>query len=793
MPYSHYLPEHMGSIALSPKGPFAAGSHQELTLVYTAGTFGIDDTGMLKISWRTTSDMAKPQFDKPNAPNYTTVEASNGAKLEVWYDRLNIRPYVNTILIRVGRGYLKQGDTLTIRIGDKRQGSPGWRLQTNVEKNVELKTSVDAFATYEFCELPAPSFDLVGGAAESWKAILPSLVVAGEPFRLALVTEHGWGNPAGHVNGDIDLEPSLPVKGLPKHLTVRPGETPVVIEGLVVERAGDLDLRITAAGETRARANPMRVVKDKPALRRYWADLHGQSGETIGMGSAEDYFRYARDAAFVDMVGHQGNDFQITDAFWKELNRLTAEFDKPGKFVCLPGYEWSGNTGMGGDRNIFYRKEGRPIRRSSHILVEGQTSTDAIYTADKLFDWLKDEDCRVIAHVGGRYADLHYAHDGRVERTVEVHSSWGTFEWLLHDAFEKGYRVGVVCHSDDHKGRPGATRPGASTFGAIGGLSCYFMPELTRDALFEALRRRHHYGTTSPRIFLDLKATFDKPVTGFSEDPALFTSPRLRGEVGMPERSEGVSGEGDSQQHRALGDSPSPQPSARKRGEGAQAPLEFSVTEAMMGDIIRPGSTPMKLSAEVIGTAPVERIDVLHGTKVVQTVRPFAAADLGKRVRILWQGAEYRGRGRETIWQGKLTVSGNCIARFAQVNFLNPERRVQEATPGSVLIWNSVTTGNLAGIDLWLDQANAGSIAIETNIVSGTIDLAKLTDNVVVFNGGGLGRKLSVYRLPDSDWNRSATIEHAVTFPGGSDLPVYVRVTQADGNQAWSSPIYLIS
>ena len=47
---------------------------------------------MLKISWRTTSDMAKPQFDKPQAPNFTTVEASNGAKLEFWFDRLNIRP-----------------------------------------------------------------------------------------------------------------------------------------------------------------------------------------------------------------------------------------------------------------------------------------------------------------------------------------------------------------------------------------------------------------------------------------------------------------------------------------------------------------------------------------------------------------------------------------------------------------------------------------------------------------------------------------------------------------------------
>lgn len=86
MPFSTYLPERMGSIKLSPAGPFVAGSFAELTLVYTAGTFGIDDTGMMKISWRTTSDMSKPQFDKPQTANFTTVEASNGAKLEVMYN-----------------------------------------------------------------------------------------------------------------------------------------------------------------------------------------------------------------------------------------------------------------------------------------------------------------------------------------------------------------------------------------------------------------------------------------------------------------------------------------------------------------------------------------------------------------------------------------------------------------------------------------------------------------------------------------------------------------------------------
>jgi Protein of unknown function (DUF3604) len=744
MPLSTYLPEQMGWAKLTPAGPFVAGSHAELTLIYTAGIFGIDDTGMIKISWRTTSDMSKPQFDRPAMTNFTTVEASNGAKLEVWFDRLNIRPYANTLLIRVGRGYLRAGDTLTVRFGDRRQGSPGFRLQTNVEANVELKTSIDAFATYEFCELPVqPAFDIVPGPAVSWKAILPSLAVVGEPFRLAIVAEDMWGNPTADANQSLKLVPSQPVRGLPATVEIKNGDGPRVVENLVAETEGDLDLRIIAKDEELARANPLRIVKGT-ALRRYWGDLHGQSGETIGMGSAESYFRYARDAAFIDMVGHQGNDFQITDAFWKELNRLTAEFDVPGRFVCLPGYEWSGNTGMGGDRNVFYRREGRPIRRSSHILVEGQTSTDAIYTADELFRALQGEDAVVIAHVGGRYADLKYAHDGRLERAVEVHSTWGTFEWLLHDAFEKGYRVGVVCHSDDHKGRPGATRPGASSFGAIGGLTCYFMPELTRDALFEALRHRRHYGTTGARIFLDLRGSFDQAVTGFSDDPQL-------GPV-----------------------------------------KEFAVHEAMMGDIIRPASVPMRLAAEITGTAPIERVDVLHGTRIAQTVRPYFAADLGRRVRVLWRGAEYRGRGRETLWQGKLTIARNRIARFAPVNFLNPERKVQETTAGAALAWSSVTTGNLAGVDLWLDEARRGTLSLETNVVSATVDLATLSDSAIAFDGGGLGRQLCVYRLPEADWSRRVSLDHQVTFAGGADLPVYLRVTQADGHQAWTSPIYLI-
>ena len=61
--------------------------------------------------------------------------------------------------------------------------------------------------------------------------------------------------------------------------------------------------------------------------------------------------------------------------------------------------------------------------------------------ADDLFKMLKDEDCIVFAHIGGRYADIKMSHDARIERSVEVHSDWGTFEWLVQDAFERALRA----------------------------------------------------------------------------------------------------------------------------------------------------------------------------------------------------------------------------------------------------------------------------------------------------------------------------------------------------------------
>ena len=100
------MEQRIGSARIEPEGSFEAGSFGSFTLTYTAGYFGIDDTGTIKIVMRMATDGGRLQFTQPEAPNYCTVEASNGAVLDVRYElKLNVRPWDRTLFIRVVRGF----------------------------------------------------------------------------------------------------------------------------------------------------------------------------------------------------------------------------------------------------------------------------------------------------------------------------------------------------------------------------------------------------------------------------------------------------------------------------------------------------------------------------------------------------------------------------------------------------------------------------------------------------------------------------------------------------------------
>jgi hypothetical protein len=220
-------PADLGCAVVSPTGEFEAGSHQTFTLTYTAGRYGIDDSGSLRVCFRFASDQSRPQFEDPKGVGYITVSASNNAVLQCRYDpKGNIRPWDRTLYIKVVHGFLREGDTITICFGDTSQGSPGLRLQTFCEDSFEFHVLVDPIATYNYQPLSEqPSIRIIPGAAQRWVAVLPTLRRLAQPFALKIKAEDRWGNPSNQVDATVHLSANLPVSGLPETIRFSAGDS----------------------------------------------------------------------------------------------------------------------------------------------------------------------------------------------------------------------------------------------------------------------------------------------------------------------------------------------------------------------------------------------------------------------------------------------------------------------------------------------------------------------------------------------------------------------------------------
>ena len=748
-------PEQLGSFSVSPLGAFEVATFRTFTMTVRVGSFGMDDRSSVRFVFHGAKDYSQPQIRDPAAPGYVTGRTSSGKPLDiVWTPFLHERPWFNTLEARLVEGGLAPGDEIIVVLGDTSGGSPGFRLQTYCQDRFKFRALINPFSTQQYFELAEmPSVEIGPGPGHAWVAVLPTLRRPRETFRLRVKCEDIWGNPSDRLDQVIRFRPSSPVAGLPDEARLVPGEFSTVVDDLSVPEETDLTIDILDDADGHlCTTNPLRIA-DAGGTLHFWGDLHGQTEETIGTNTARRYFEFARDKAFLDMAGHQGNDFQITDEFWEELNRLTAEFDDPGRFLAVPGYEWSGNTLVGGDRNVWYRHDDRPIRRSHRALVleSAEPGTDCT-TARILFDTLvrDGEDVAVAAHCGGRYADIVYAHDGRVEHSVEIHSAWGTFEWILRDAFEQGYRMGIVGNSDGHKGRPGASYPGESFFTAMGGLTCFLLPELDRDRLFEAMRRRHHYATTGARLFLSVRADFDADVRVFHRDPAVF---------------------------------------------GPDTAFE-TARGAIMGDIVDVATGAAnhhaRLSVDIVGSSPLERIDLFDGPDLLHTIHPNSPqSGPARRFRVIWQGAKYRGRGRNLPWNGEVTVEGNTIESFAPVNFWSPDNQPSR-TADDRIAFRGLTAGNLQGLDLTCADAGSGRLRFTSDRGNAYVDLDALPPAGHVTALEGLDAQVAISPVGDDATTRCTSFTREFDIRGTGDTRLYVRVTQMDGHQAWSSPIYVL-
>lgn len=747
-----------------------AGEWTELELIYEVGAVGLADGAWIKLAFKFYSDWALFQTSDPRAANYVSAEYHAGPlvpgqspatvqHLKVRFDQKgHERPFQKAVIVDIVDGYLNPGDRIIIRLGDRRAGGPGTRVQSFVEKDFRFRLFIDPLGSSKFAEVPGDVLlDIKPGAPRTLHVIAPRLISPGEPFDVLIRADDQWGNTCR----DLPLSGTLTLFG-PKGETRRQpftlaerGWAVTRLSGLSFESVGEWKLaaEVDAPGVASAEAY-VTIEKLDRALRPLYADLHVHSDDTVGTNDTLYNLTYGRDVAGLDVLGYTANDFNITKERWDRAVELIHHLNEPGRFVCYPGTEWCGNSCAGGDRNVVFLGEGKPEfpfdaqGRSVRSLDWNEFTTEPIrpgaWPVDELYAaYAKDpEGHLLIPHVGGRRCNLDWHHP-QLERLVEVTSAWGQFHWVYADALSRGYRVGAAANSDEHQGRCGGGVPGTAVFGSRGGLTGVLADTFDRAGVARALRARRTFATTGERSFASLR--YGK---------------HWMGEVCQAERSQAL-------EYRLLGD------------QGW------------------------------------EEVSLFDGDRCIWTRDLHTELGLdGNRIRVRLGGARIKDRYRGAYWSGTISIIGAVIQDFRAFGFDHPEQ-VCWRENATTLVFRTVTSGDTDSIELNLSHLAGCHISVQANIDSyikvgdllkpqpfvhaphAGIDVSGeqlLTQGRVSQELPGTELRITVERCTRANLPRDLAGEiplSSLELQPGVEHPLFITARQRDQSRVWTSALFL--
>lgn len=541
-----------------------AGSWQEIVIDYELGASGMADGSWFKATFRFYSDWALFQTTDPAGANYVSAEyhasptipgqsPATVQKLTVRFDQKgHERPFQKAIIVDTFDGYLKAGDHIVIRLGDRRFGGAGTRVQTFVEENFRIRCYVDPLGTSRFAAVGEDLvIDIKAGAPAQLMWAGSRIVRAGEKIPLRLRSEDQWGNTCWSRGDKVRIEATLdgkPVYRKDAKLSAK-GWAVLLLEDLPTKGAGELAVTASLPEHPWVKPATFYVTVDKALAepRIYYCDLHVHSEDTIGTNSTTYNLTYGRDVTGLDILAFAHNDFNITTEKWKKTVELIHQITKDGSFVAYPGTEWCGSSCAGGDHNVVFLHDGDPefpfLSTGEHVRsvewnedMRSATVEPGAWPLEELWAaYAKDPDGHLlIPHVGGRRCILDWHHP-KLERLIEIGSSWGHFGWLYQEAMARGYKIGASMAGDEHRGRCGGGVPGTAVFGTKGGISGVVAPKLTRKAVAEALRARHTFASTGERSYGLISC--GKYIMGdeFSQKGAARIDYRFLGDAGWDE------------------------------------------------------------------------------------------------------------------------------------------------------------------------------------------------------------------------------------------------------------------
>jgi len=749
-----------------------AGSWQEIVLDYEVGSSGIADGAWIKATFKFYSDWALFQTSDPSGANYVSAEYHAGLlaegqspatvqSLKVRFDQKgHERPFQKAIIVDTVDGYLKPGDHIIIRMGDRRFGGPGTRIQTFVEQGFRFRCYVDPLGTSRCCAIPGDiEFDIVSGKPAQLVATASRLVKTGEAISLRVRAEDNWGNTCWNTGGDeISLIATLDgtqVYATTTRLNAR-GWAVVHITNLPTDKTGELEISSRLVNHPAVDENKFYITieKDLPFARNYFADLHVHSDDTVGTNSTVYNLTYGRDIAGLDVLGYTANDFQITKARWETAVELINDLNKDGEFVCYPGTEWCGNSCAGGDHNVVFLRDETPLfpfDRDGNVCRSFEWNEDMVgdviepgaWPLEELWaSYIHDPEGHLLMpHVGGRRCILDWHHPV-LERLVEIESAWGHFPWLYVDAMSRGYKLGASANGDEHRGRCGGGVPGTAVFGTKGGVTGIIAAELNRKSIGEAVRARHTWATTGERL------------------------------AGLTTCGEFI--QGDEFEHKG------------------KARINYRFLGDMGWDEI----------------AAYDQ-DGCIWRRNLQEENTYS----GRRIRLRWGGARIKDRYRWADWKGSITITNGVINSFQAHGFEHDEETCGRASPTSIR-FRSDTYGDADAIDIDVSNIEHCTIRI-TGTIDGYVKVGNPLDGnpfvhcpefdweisgKELLEGGALRKELggtelflALERLSDQAMPRdvSGSIEVDATNGPHGFRPVYFSGRQIDDGKVWTSAMFI--